>query len=93
MDSLELIQRYVEAGYGIGLSLRAPGQKLSSKIRMLELPDFPSVTLGALYRDVTGGADRVLHAFLDAIKRQAQTFANGGKLNPSCAKSDCYPKR
>src|ERR1041385_1144662 len=35
MDSLELIEKYVEAGYGIGLSVQVPQQKFSKKVRAL----------------------------------------------------------
>src|SRR5579859_4352867 len=45
MDSLELIEKYVEAGYGFGLSVQLPAKKLSSKIRAIGLPDFPAVKL------------------------------------------------
>jgi DNA-binding transcriptional LysR family regulator len=74
MDSLELIEKYVEAGYGIGLSVRVPGQNVSKKIRMLDLPDFPSVRLGILYRDDPNPNDQVRNALLEAIQREAARF-------------------
>jgi DNA-binding transcriptional LysR family regulator len=69
MDSLDLIEKYVEEGYGIGLSIRLPNKKLSPKIRTLELPDFPSVKLALLYR--RGPESKIRQAFLDEAKRQA----------------------
>jgi DNA-binding transcriptional LysR family regulator len=71
MDSLELIQNYVEAGYGFGLSVRLPGKKLSSKVNALELPDFPPVKLGVLYRTDLNPEHKVRHIFLEQVKKQA----------------------
>src|SRR5436190_2138344 len=48
MDSLDLIEQYAETGYGIGLSVRMPDKKFSSKLRILDLSDFPSVRLGII---------------------------------------------
>lgn len=77
MDSLDLIERYVEAGYGIGLSVQLPDKKLSARVRALELKDFPSLRVGMLYRqgpDVTAG---VKGAFLEELGRQAARFSMG----------------
>src|SRR5438132_29719 len=35
MDSLDLIEKYVEKGFGVGLSIRAPGRTCPSTIRAL----------------------------------------------------------
>lgn len=78
MDSLELIENYVEAGYGVGLSLRLPGKKFSAKLRVIELPNFPGVRVGVLYRRETGGEAGVRLAFLDEVKRQAARFSGHG---------------
>ena len=74
MDSLDLIEKYVEAGYGLGLSVRLPEKKVSSKIRVIELPDFPPVTLGVLYRTQSNSDDRVRCAFLEEVRKQAACF-------------------
>jgi len=71
MDSLELIERYVERGFGIGLSVRAPRKKFSPAIRVLELPDFPPVRLGAIYRAEPNSEAAVRRTFLDEVTRQA----------------------
>jgi DNA-binding transcriptional LysR family regulator len=73
MDSLDLIEKYVEEGYGIGLSIRVPHKKPSAKIRVLELPESPSVTLGVLYWDDANN-DGVRRAFLDEVAKQAARF-------------------
>ena len=79
MDSLELIEKYVETGYGLGLSVRLPRQKVSSRIRILELPDFPPVKLGVLYRGQSGCDDRVRQFLLEEVKRQVARFQAAGR--------------
>jgi DNA-binding transcriptional LysR family regulator len=76
MDSLELIEEYVEAGYGVGLSLRLPNKKPSSKLRTIALPDVPPVKLGVLYRAVSSPEDKVRLVFLQEVKKQAARFRN-----------------
>src|SRR4029079_5505267 len=34
MDSLELIEKYVEKGFGLGLSIRSPGKKWPATLRV-----------------------------------------------------------
>jgi DNA-binding transcriptional LysR family regulator len=74
MDSLELIEKYVEAGYGLGLSVRLPDRKLSSKVRAIELPGFPPVKLGLLHRGESTAESKILRAFLEEVKSQAVRF-------------------
>ncbi len=74
MDSLDLIEKYVEAGYGLGLSVRLPEKKLSSKIRAIELPDLPPVKLGVLYRGESGPEYKVRRTFLEEVRKQAVRF-------------------
>lgn len=71
MDSLELIERYVEEGYGIGLSVRLPHKKLHSRIRVLELPGFPTLVLGVLYRTGSSPSENLRDAFIEEVRRQA----------------------
>ena len=74
MDSLELIEKYVEAGYGLGLSVRLPDTKLSSKVRAIELPGLPPVKLGLLHRGESTAESKIRRAFLEEVKRQAARF-------------------
>ena len=74
MDSLDLIEKYVEAGYGLGLSVRLPEKKLSSKIRAIELPDLPPVKLGVLYRGESSPEYKVRRTFLEEVRKQAARF-------------------
>ncbi len=71
MDSLDLIEQYVAAGYGIGLSVRLPDSRLPAKIRALELPGFPAVRLGVLYRAGAASNDQVRAAFLEQVRTHA----------------------
>jgi DNA-binding transcriptional LysR family regulator len=72
MDSLELIETYVEAGYGLGLSVGRPKSKTaSSKIRVIQLPGFPSLRLGLMYRKNLNSNGDVKRAFIEEIRKQA----------------------
>ena len=74
MDSLELIEKYVEAGYGLGLSVRLPDKKLPSKLRAIELPGFPPVKLGLLHRGESTPDHNIRRAFVEEVKRHAARF-------------------
>jgi DNA-binding transcriptional LysR family regulator len=78
MDSLELIETYVDAGYGLGLSVGRPETKTST-IRVLELAGFPSLRLGLLHRKSPNSNEDVRRAFLEAVRKQAAL------LSPSIA--------
>jgi DNA-binding transcriptional LysR family regulator len=71
MDSLELIESYVDAGYGLGLSVGRPKSKMASSIRVIELPCFPSLRLGLMYRKNLNSNDEVKQAFLREVHKQA----------------------
>jgi len=76
MDSLELIENYVEAGYGIGLSVQLPDKKLSSRLRVIDLPGFPPLKLGLLHRAEAPAKNNVLRAFVQEVKNQTQHFTS-----------------
>ena len=78
MDSIELIESYVEAGYGIGLSVGRPEGKMA-KIRVVELPGFPSLRLGLIYRKLLSSNDNVRLAFIEEVRKQ------GAQLSSSTA--------
>lgn len=48
VPSLTLIEAYVANGYGIGLSVAAPGAKPAREVRTLPLEGFPRLSLGVL---------------------------------------------
>jgi DNA-binding transcriptional LysR family regulator len=74
MDSLELIERYVEKGFGIGLSISAPRQRWPATVRALELSDFPAAKLGLIYRNQAKTEPAVCRAFREEVKRRAAQF-------------------
>jgi DNA-binding transcriptional LysR family regulator len=71
MSSIDLIETYVAAGFGIGLSVLAPNAKLSPHLRLVPLPEFAPVVLGALWR---GKASALLQAFLDEMQGRAKSL-------------------
>jgi len=74
MDSLELIEKYVEAGYGLGLSVRLPDKKLPPGIRVIELPDFSPVRLGALHSGKANPENKIIHVFLEEVRKHIARF-------------------
>lgn len=48
LASLDLVARFVAAGYGVWLSLAIPGNPLPKKIRALPWEGFPEVTFYAI---------------------------------------------
>lgn len=72
VSSLTLIETYVENGYGIGLSVAVPQQKMSPKIRPFPLEDFAPVELAAFWH---GRTTPLIQAFVDELKRRAQAIS------------------
>ena len=68
-SSVDLIEAYVAGGLGIGMTVAAPQRPPEAKVRMIALPGFEPVTIGALWR---GKKTPLLTAFLDELKRHAQ---------------------
>jgi len=81
MDSLELIENYVEAGYGLGLSVGRPETR-TTKIRVIKMAGFPSLRLGLMYRKNANSNDDVKRAFLEEVRKQA------ARLSPWNAAAD-----
>lgn len=71
VSSLELIQTYVENGYGFGLTLEIPNQSPSKRIRKLRLDGFQEVEFGVLWQ---GSLSPLAQAFLDEIKARVLTL-------------------
>jgi len=68
----------LKAGYGLGLSVRLPDKRLSSKVRAIELSDFPPVKLGVLYRGESACENNVRRAFLEEVRKHAARLGLGG---------------
>jgi len=67
--SVDLVEIFVTKGLGIGMSVLVPNKVLSPIVRVLPLPGFPTVLIGALWR---GRTTPLLQAFLDEIKYRAR---------------------
>jgi DNA-binding transcriptional LysR family regulator len=68
-SSADLIETYVANGLGIGVSIAIPKKALPPNVRVLPLPGFPSVVMGAMWR---GQATPVLKAFLSELQQRAK---------------------
>jgi hypothetical protein len=52
--SLDLVDTYVAAGHGVGISLAVPGRRSLKGVRHLPLAGFPPVRFGALWKGALG---------------------------------------
>jgi DNA-binding transcriptional LysR family regulator len=69
VSSIDLIETYVASGFGIGLSVFVPKAKVLPNVRLVPLPDFAPVIMGALWR---GKSSALLQAFLDELQLRAK---------------------
>lgn len=73
LGGLDLVNRYVEQGFGVGLSLDLPRVKPAGGVRILPLPGAPAVTFGALW---AGRLSRPAEIFIhEAELLAAELFA------------------
>jgi DNA-binding transcriptional LysR family regulator len=68
-SSVDLVETYVASGLGIGMSVTVPQRSLSPNVRVLPLPEFPPVTIGALWR---GRTTPLLQSFFDEMQSRAR---------------------
>jgi DNA-binding transcriptional LysR family regulator len=69
VNSARLIERYVASGYGIGLAVAVPGLKPAAGVRVLELPNFPVVVVGA---SRSGKLSNISRQLLAELETEAQ---------------------
>jgi DNA-binding transcriptional LysR family regulator len=72
VSSVDLIETYVAAGFGIGLSLIVPKAKILPNLRVLPLEGFEPVVMGALWK---GKSSALLQAFLDELHVRAKRLS------------------
>jgi DNA-binding transcriptional LysR family regulator len=73
VSAMDLVPIYVSLGFGVGLSLAAPGAKLEKGLRSLPLPQFPSLVIAVLWQkdDLRPSSE----AFLEEIRKRAAAVA------------------
>jgi DNA-binding transcriptional LysR family regulator len=69
--ALDLVAAYVAGGFGLGVSVAVPQVTFPPKVRVLPLPDFPPVVVGALWR---GKPTALLRACLDEFQSRARAL-------------------
>lgn len=72
VSSAELITTYVASGFGVGLSVRMPKAEPGPEVRVVPLPGFAPVVMGALWR---GKPSALLQTCLDELKVRAERLA------------------
>jgi DNA-binding transcriptional LysR family regulator len=72
VSSIDLVETYVANGFGIGLSVRVPKANLPTTLRVVPLPGFDPVVMGALWR---GKTSKQLQTFLDEVRLRAKLLA------------------
>jgi DNA-binding transcriptional LysR family regulator len=72
VSSIDLIQTYVVNGFGIGVSVSIPQAKISPEVRIVPLPNFEPVVVGALWR---GKPSALVQAFLDEMQLRAKRLS------------------
>jgi DNA-binding transcriptional LysR family regulator len=68
LSTLEMVQTYCAAGYGIGLSILAPGIQYGSDLRVIGLKDFPLVKIAAFWQEPLSPVPAL---FMEEIKKEA----------------------
>ncbi len=69
VSSLDLIEKYVGGGLGIGLSVEIPNLAFSPKVRAIPLPGFEPIVLGAMRGN---RMTPLLQTLIEELKRRAQ---------------------
>jgi DNA-binding transcriptional LysR family regulator len=68
-SSADLIETYVANGLGVGVSVAIPKKAPLTNVRVLPLPGFPPVIIGAMWR---GRTTPLLQTFLSEMQTRAQ---------------------
>jgi DNA-binding transcriptional LysR family regulator len=71
VSSWDLVEAYVSAGVGIGLSIAIPGKRMPPNVKALPLNGFPKVVIGVLWR---GRKTPLIKLFLAEGQKRARSF-------------------
>jgi DNA-binding transcriptional LysR family regulator len=69
VSSLDVLEAYVRNGYGLGLTVVVPKAVPGDGVRLLPLPDFAPVTIGALWQ---GKLVPITQAFLSGLQERVK---------------------
>jgi DNA-binding transcriptional LysR family regulator len=77
VNSTRLIEHYVANGYGIGATVATPGFKPPPGVRVISLPSFPPVVVGAAW---AGKLSPIAQQFLAEVEIEASVVKRSTKL-------------
>jgi DNA-binding transcriptional LysR family regulator len=77
VNSTRLIEHYVVNGYGIGATVATPGFKPPPGVRVISLPSFPPVVVGAAW---AGKLSPIAQQFLAEVEIEASVVKHSTKL-------------
>ena len=69
LSTLEMVQTYARAGYGIGLSIRTPGLEFGPDLRAIDLDEFPRLQIAAFWQEPLAVLPSL---FLEEIRKEAR---------------------
>ena len=78
VTDLELVEVYVQSGFGIGLSLAIPGGSLAKDLRVLPIPDITPLRLGAVWQ---GTPTAVMSTLIETLRSYVEKIT--GNLPPT----------
>jgi DNA-binding transcriptional LysR family regulator len=76
VTSTRLIEHYVASGYGVGAAVATPGFKPPRGLRVIPLPDFPTVVVGAAW---AGNLSPIERQFLAEVEIEASAVKRSTK--------------
>jgi hypothetical protein len=65
-----MVVTYAAAGYGVGLSIRAPGLEFGPRLQAIDLDDFPRLKIAAFWQEPLAVLPGL---FLEEIRKEART--------------------